>query len=303
MKLVLITGGFGYIGGSISLALSRRGYAVHLYDDGSCSEVSLDRCRALGTTQFTKASVLDQGTLARTIHNLNPSALIHCAGLKSVSESELNPSAYWEVNVGGTMTVCRAWQDRGRVVFSSSASIYEYLDTDKPISETREIKPISVYGKTKAFAETVLGANSVALRYFNPAGAYEDIVSTNKRSLNLFDVIRNNKGPVNICGGDYETKDGTCVRDYIHIEDLVEAHIWALEKPELAHRAYNVGTGVGTSVKEIVTAMGREYSTGERRGGDVASLVADSSRAALEGFSCKKTIEDIIASELESKNK
>lgn len=302
MKRVLITGGFGYIGGSISLALSQRGYEVHLYDDGSRSEVSLARCHALGTTQFTKASILDQYSLVETFRNFNPDALIHCAGLKSVAESEIKKDEYWQVNVKGTKQVCEVWANRGRLIFSSSASIYRtYSDSISPISELRAFEPLSVYGKTKAAAENFLGRNSVALRYFNPAGTYEGIVSTNKRSENLFDVLRNKDGLMSIYGGDYPTPDGTCVRDYIHIEDLVEAHIWALEKVKHDHWAYNVGTGTGTSVKEILTAMEREYEISNRRTGDVDSLIADPSRAREAGFTCKKTIEDIIASELESK--
>lgn len=303
---VLITGGFGYIGGSISKALSKRGYEVHLLDNGETSEVSQERCDFLGASSYTRGTILNQHTIENILDWFAPDELIHCAGLKSVSEGETNSAAYWETNVGGTYTLCRAWADRGRMVFSSSASVYGNVDSweGKPVFETARVNPVSVYGKTKSNAEILMGNNAVILRYFNPAGVYEGITSTDMNSGNLFDVLRTTESRLRINGGDWPTKDGTCVRDYIHIEDLVNAHIWALEKPWTGSKeVYNVGTGKGTSVKEIMEAMDRSYDIVGRRAGDVASLVASVQKITSEGFTCKKTIEDIIASELESRNK
>lgn len=304
MKRVLITGGFGYIGGSISLALSKRGYAVYLLDNGACSEVTAVRALKLGAHGYLKGDVLNESDLTRTLRNFNPHSLIHCAGLKSVAEGQSNPKDYWGVNVGGTFNVCKAWGNRGRLVFSGSASVYGSHLGAEPIPDNWDVDPVSVYGQTKACAEKLLPANAVSLRYFNPAGVYAGVVSTNKASGNLFDVIRNTKGTINVYGDDWPTPDGTCVRDYIHIEDLVEAHIWALDTPlAWGGRTYNIGTGKGTSVKQIMDAMNLDYTIAPRRDGDVPSLVAGVRRATADGFTCKKTIEDIIASELESKNK
>lgn len=297
MKKVLVTGGLGYIGSAVYKALVEKGHRVSILGTNSARYGTVPIIPA--DVEYIQGDIMDLKSIEKALDKANPDALVHCAGLKGVAESESNPKNFWGLNVGGTVNVAKAWGNRGRLVFTSSASVYA-PSTDSKLSEYAKVDPTSTYGRTKLVAEGQLGSNSVSLRCFNPAGIVAGVKKNELMSGNLFDVIRRTEGILKVMGGDFNTPDGSSVKDYIHIDDVAAAHVWAIENPDLNYRFYNIGTGIGTSVIKIMNLMNREYEVLPRRTGDVASWVSDSSGAKAEGFECKKTIEDIIASELES---
>ena len=240
--------------------------------------------------------------------------VIHLAGKKSVAESMRSPANYWHENVVGMFALLSAMHKRcSRLVFSSSASVYGNPVTPT-VSETSPTYPLSPYGLTKLVGEQMLDSmsdasnlNYVALRYFNVVGAQNETCADTSRD-NLvpiaFDAINGNRPPV-VFGTDYDTKDGSCVRDYVHVIDIAEAHVAAVERLEkyATRDVYNVGTGVGTSVLEMLQIIGnvtdirRKPIVIDRRSGDASSAVADVAKIKRGlGWSSRFSVEEAVES-------
>lgn len=321
---VLVTGGAGYIGSHTLVELLGQGHDALVVDDFSNgSPVALERVRGLtnGRLDVEQADVRDAGRLTPILQAYRPDAVIHFAGLKSVGESERRPVDYWDVNVGGTTALLRAMDAAGtrKVIFSSSATVYgepQYL----PYDEDHPIRPASVYGQTKAVAEQVLtgwarateGAAAILLRYFNPVGAHasarmgEDPAGVPENLMPfLAQVAAGRRDSLRIWGDDWPTPDGTGVRDYVHVTDLARAHVAALDHADRvtgAH-AFNVGTGRGTSVREMLGAFERavgrplSHEVHPRRPGDIAEMQADSAKAEREmGWRARMGVDDMVRS-------
>lgn len=305
---VLLTGGLGYIGSHVCVALMERGYDVVVLDNLSNCELSvLDGIRRIvgKAPTFLEADVRDRVALAR-VFAAHPSlgAVMHFAALKAVGESVAQPLAYYDNNVTGSLSLLSAMQNAGvrQIVFSSSATVYG-ANAAVPITEAEKISPINPYGHTKATVEQILLDLHSAdpswrvgiLRYFNPAGAHlSGLIGEYPRGTpnNLFpyiaQVASGTRAALKVFGQDYPTVDGTGVRDYIHVTDLATGHISALEY--LAHNKEplicNLGRGQGHSVMEVIRAFeqacGRtiKYEITPRRPGDAATVYASATRAA-----------------------
>lgn len=303
---VLLTGGLGYIGSHTAAALIAAGHAPVLLDNLANAGVDvLDRIAAAAGARppFVHADVRDTDTVARVLVDHRVDAVIHFAGLKAVGESVRVPLAYFDVNVGGALSLLRAMEVTGvrKFIFSSSATVYgtpQYL----PIDEAHGTSAVSPYGRTKLQIEEILadvaaagGWRMLALRYFNPVGAHPSGLlgeRPNGTPNNLMpfvaQVAAGERPYVEIFGDDYDTPDGTGVRDYIHVMDLAEGHVAALARFAVdapGFETFNLGTGQGYSVREMIAAfaaaVGREIPARvvARRPGDVASCYADPARA------------------------
>jgi UDP-glucose-4-epimerase GalE len=318
---VLVTGGAGYIGAHTAKALYEEGYFPVVFDD-----LSLGFREAVRWGAFVHGDIRDAGAVAETIEAHGVKTVIHFAGLIEVGRSVARPDLFWDINVAGTISLLAAMRGRGvdRLVFSSSAAVYGQggpqgkrgpLET---IPEDAPKAPASPYGDTKLACEWMIqaecrayGLSAVALRYFNAAGADPtgEIGEAHDPETHLIPLaIAAGLGhgkPLTVFGDDFDTPDGACLRDYIHVSDLAAAHVAAV-KVELSAGAFepvNVGTGQGRSVFEVVDAVGRAlgkpvpYSVGARRAGDPPSLVADPSRAkALLGWSAQGSgLDQIVA--------
>lgn len=311
---VLVIGGAGYIGSHTCKALSQAGYLPIVLD----SLVS-------GYKQFVKwgpliqADMTDAQTLDALIAAYSPVAVLHFASFINVGESVQNPQKYYDNNVIKSLQLLALLKERGldKVVFSSTAALYGN-PAYTPIPETHPLAPINPYGMTKYAIEKALqdysvayGSRYVALRYFNAAGADPElevgeahVPETHLIPLVLHAVL-GTRPPVTLFGQDYQTPDGTCIRDYIHVTDLAQAHVKALEyllagNPSIA---MNLGTGQGYSVAEVVDAVKRvtqkevPHVYGPRRAGDPAILVADPSLAkkTLQWQPTRSNLETIVA--------
>lgn len=303
---VFVTGGAGYIGSHTLVGLLSAGHDVCVYDNfDNSSPVSLTRVRQLTNRDMTlvEADVRDDDALTRALLDFVPDAVVHFAGLKAVGESSDIPLRYYQTNVTGTMNLLGAMDAAGctRIVFSSSATVYgeaRYL----PFDEDHPIAPTNPYGRTKAMAESVIRdwalatpkASAALLRYFNPVGAHESgRIGEDPQDIpnNLMPFVAQvavgRRARLSIFGDDYDTRDGTGERDYIHVVDLAAAHLAALEYSAGATgcEAINIGTGQGITVKELVAAY--EAACGHpiaaeiapRRPGDVASSYAATTKA------------------------
>jgi UDP-glucose 4-epimerase len=306
-RTVLLTGATGYIGSHTWLALLDAGHAVVGVDDFSNSSPEvLERIERLTghPPVFERADVCDQPALLGLFSRHSPDAVVHFAARKAVGESVARPLDYYANNLGGLFSVCQAMQQAGcwRMVFSSSATVYGLPDR-LPISEDAALGATNPYGQTKLMGETVLRDlmasdkrwKVATLRYFNPVGAHpsgligEDPRGTpNNLMPYVAQVAVGRRDFLQVFGNDYDTVDGTGVRDYIHVSDLAEGHVAALRYLFDAGLSLtvNLGTGRGYSVLEVVKAYaqasGREiaYQVGPRRLGDVAACYADASLAA-----------------------
>jgi UDP-glucose 4-epimerase/UDP-arabinose 4-epimerase len=296
---VLVTGGAGYIGAHTAKSLQNRGYVPIVYDNFSSGYREAVRWGPL-----VQGEIRDARALADTITAYGVKAVIHFAGLIEVGRSVAKPDLFWEENVAGTASLLVAMRDCGvgRLVFSSSAAVYGQSGRGplEAISESAPKAPASPYGDTKLACEWMIeaqcrayGLTGVALRYFNAAGADTSGLigeahepETHLIPLAIAAALGDGKA-LTVFGDDFDTPDGTCLRDYIHVSDLAEAHVAALEANFAAgaFEAVNVGTGQGASVFDVVRAVARAvghsvpHSVGPRRGGDPPSLVADPSRA------------------------
>jgi len=303
MKKIFVTGGAGYIGSHTCVELLEAGYEVRVYDNlSNASEEALRRVEEITgrSLEFVRGDIRDEALLKEALEGSD--AVIHFAGLKAVGESVAKPLEYYDNNVHGTLCLLRAMDDRGirRLVFSSSATVYgdpEYL----PLTESHPLRTTNPYGQTKLVIEEILRDLYRAdprwaiaiLRYFNPVGAHpsgrigEDPQGIPNNLMPFITQVAVGKRPyLSVFGDDYETPDGTGVRDYIHVVDLARGHLKALEKLEaLGCEAINLGTGKGYSVLEVVDAFakasGREvpYRIMPRRPGDIAACYADPSKA------------------------
>jgi len=294
MPKVLVTGGAGYIGSNTAQLLVRRGYRIVVVDD-----LSRGHQHNAGGFPFHRLNVLDTAALADLLVREQVDAVVHFAAYISVGESTEKPALYFANNSGGTLSLLNAMAQAQvkHLVFSSTAAVYG-TPALVPIPEDAPFAPVSPYGESKVMVERVLAwlgrysdLRSITLRYFNACGAdpeselgEEHDPETHLIPL-LLKAVASGK-PITIFGDDYDTPDGTCVRDYIHVADLAEAHVLALENllQGGGSDAFNVGTGTGHSVKEVVRAVeevtGRPvpFAMGPRRAGDPAVLVANSDK-------------------------
>jgi UDP-glucose-4-epimerase GalE len=308
----LVTGGAGYIGSHTVRALHAAGRDVVVLDS-----LELGREEAVLGAPLVVGDISDAALVQKTCRDHGVTALVHFAAYKSVGESMATPSKYWHNNVDGTVTLVEAAiaAGVGEVVFSSSCSVYG-TPAAVPVDETAPIAPESVYAESKATVERILGwygvthgLRAVSLRYFNAAGASFDarIGEDWTFSVNLVPLVMKavlGAGPpVKVFGTDYPTPDGTCIRDYIHVDDLAGAHLEALD--HLARggttTAVNVGTGVGSSVLEVLAATadvaGRDVPhelVGRRPGDPVATFADPASGQALLGWSARYGLTEII---------
>jgi UDP-glucose 4-epimerase len=316
---VLLTGATGYIASHTWLALQAAGFRVVAVDDFSNSSPEvLKRVQQLSgkSAVFMRASVCDKAATASLFTAHRPDAVVHFAALKSVGESVATPLAYYANNLGGLLNVCEAMRVSGcrRFVFSSSATVYGAPE-QLPIREDAALCATNPYGQTKLMGETILrdlqasdpSWKVATLRYFNPVGAHESgLIGEDPRGTpnNLMPYVAQvavgRRAALQVFGNDYDTADGTGVRDYIHVCDLAEGHVAALRYlfDSAASITVNLGTGKGHSVLEVLQsyarACGRElpHVVAPRRQGDVAACYADATRAAeLLGWRARLDLE------------
>ncbi|MFT7685222.1 MAG: UDP-glucose 4-epimerase [Candidatus Azotimanducaceae bacterium] len=319
---ILLAGGAGYIGSHTAIELIGAGHEIIVVDNlSNSSETSIKRVEKIanGKIIFYKKDLLNLSDIEEIFKTEKIDAVIHFAGLKAVGESVSNPLDYYHCNINTSINLCRVMLKYGvnRLVFSSSATVYGE-PTEMPISEqTPIIDATNPYGRTKLIIEKILEdvchANSdfhvVRLRYFNPGGAHksgEIGEDPNGTPNNLLPFITQTaigkRDELTVFGDDYPTPDGTCIRDYIHIEDLARGHLAAIEKlatnPGLV--SYNLGTGTGYSVLDIINAFEKAndiklpIKMGPRRPGDIPESYTDASLAKNElGWQAEKNIEDI----------
>ena len=309
---VLVTGGAGYIGSHTVRLLRERGYDVVVLDS-----LEYGYRAAVGDTPFVQGNISDEALLGKVFEDYHVEAVIHFAAYKAPGESMEQPERYFENNVCGTLKLLEAMQRSGvrYMVFSSTCAVYGTPST-LPVSESNELHPESPYGESKLMVEQMLkwfdvchGLRSVSLRYFNAAGAAFDgtIGEDPRRTLNLIPLVMQaatgQRPVVKVFGTDYPTPDGTAIRDYIHVMDLADAHIKALEylmagKPSTV---FNLGTGTGSSVQEVINTAKRvsevdipvEY-TG-RRPGDPVAVYADNTKAREQlGWNPQYGLEEIV---------
>ncbi len=320
---ILVTGGAGYIGSHACVELLNAGYEVVVVDNLSNSkEESIKRIQEITgkPLKFYKADLLDREALDKIFNECRINSVMHFAGLKAVGESVSIPLKYYYNNITGTLILCEIMKKHGvrNLVFSSSATVYG--DPHKvPISEDFPLSATNPYGRTKLMIEDILRDlytaqkewNIAILRYFNPVGAHvsgkigEDPNGIPNNLVPYITQVAIGKlKELSVYGNDYPTADGTGVRDYIHVVDLVLGHLKALEKLQTNPGVvtYNLGTGRGFSVLEMVKAFskasGREipYRISGRRPGDIAECYADPSKAANElGWRAEKSIEEMCA--------
>ncbi|UKJ83549.1 UDP-glucose 4-epimerase GalE (plasmid) [Priestia megaterium] len=318
---ILVTGGAGYIGSHTCLELLNAGYEIVVIDNLSNSKLeALKRISELSKKdfQFYQADLLDKMTLEKVFLKNNIEAVIHFAGLKSVGESIEVPLHYYHNNVTGTLNLCQTMERYNvkKMIFSSSANVYGVPER-VPITEASPLSAINPYGRTKLIIEEILrdlyGSDnswSIALlRYFNPIGAHEsgrlgedpnDIPNNLMPYINQVAIGKRDK--LNVFGNDYDTHDGTGVRDYIHVVDLAKGHLKALEMviPTKGIDAFNLGTGTGYSVLDLIkgyenaTSKKIPYTFAHRRPGDVDKSYADVDKAnKILGWKALKSLEDM----------
>ena len=319
---ILITGGAGYIGSHTLLDLLSADHEALVVDNFSNSNPkALDRVCELTNRNFDLAEgdVRDLSTISAKIEAFKPEAVIHFAGLKAVGESTEFPLRYYDHNVNGSLSLLRAMDSVGcrNIVFSSSSTVYgdpEYL----PYDENHRLSPANPYGRTKLFVEEILkdwaatgDKSAVLLRYFNPVGAHssgrigEDPWGIpNNLVPFVSQVAVGRREKLQVFGNDYDTRDGTGVRDYIHVSDLASAHVAAVKYAATTKgaEAINIGTGNGSSVLEVVKSFEKAagkpipYEIAPRRAGDIGEYYADASKAKkLLSWQAKYTLDDMCA--------
>ena len=310
MTKVLVTGGAGYIGAHVAAELLNEGYSVRIYDDFSNG---LHKRVDGKFRDIVEGDILDREKLLQAMQGVD--AVIHLAAKKAVEESVKNPLKYYENNVGGTLNLLAAMSAKGvkTIVFSSSAAVYLPNDKDA-VEETDPTVPLSPYGATKLLSEELISSvgnaekiSHVSLRYFNVVGsAIPEFGDNSKDNLvpKVFLALKSGKRP-EIYGSDYPTPDGTCIRDYIHVQDLAKAHVAALKKAEsgFTSAVYNVGSGKGYSVREMMNqisqTLGKDINPQESpaRAGDSPKLIASIKKIEQElGWKPTATLKEMIDS-------
>jgi UDP-glucose 4-epimerase len=296
---VLLTGGAGYVGSACFRAFRRKGVEAFVFDD-----LSEGHAAAVEPDRLDLGDLRDTESVARVLRDRDITHVVHFAAKTSVPESIKDPSGYWSTNVDGSRSLLEAMRSTGvaRIVFSSTAAVYAH-GLDRPIRETDTIKPATPYGTSKLAVEHLLqgyaegyGFGAIALRYFNACGADADgrHGEAHRQETHVIPLILQTalgqRSSFKVYGDRRPTPDGTCIRDFISVRDLAEAHFLALGKLELGSMAaHNLGSGTGTSVRELLTATAQlsgnlvPHSVEAERPGDPAILVADiaSASAAL----------------------
>ena len=324
MKKILVTGGIGYIGSHTSVELLNAGYDIVIIDNLSNSKIEVvDKIKQITGKDFKfyNEDVRNEKELDKIFKEENIDAVIHFAGLKAVGESVEKPILYYQNNLESTLSLCKVMNRYNvkKLVFSSSATVYGSQDV-LPIKETASLSTTNPYGSTKLFIEYILDDiyksdndwSVIKLRYFNPVGAHESgLIGEDPNGIpnNLMPyvskVAMKELPYLNVFGDDYKTKDGTGVRDYIHVVDLARGHIKALEYIDNNKGciAVNLGTGVGYSVLDIVKAYEKvngidvPYKIAPRRDGDIAECFADPTKAReLLNWKAEKDLDDMVKS-------
>lgn len=320
-ETILVTGGAGYIGSHTSIALAERGLRVVIVDDlSNSSPVAVERIAALSGQEaaFHRVDLTDAEALGQVFAEHPISAVVHFAGLKAVGESVEKPLAYYRNNLVSTLNLLDAMAEAGvhDLVFSSSATVYGEPEV-LPLPEDARIAPTNPYGRTKAIIEDMcrdLAASDPRwrislLRYFNPVGAHPSgLIGEDPRGIpnNLvpfvMQVAVGRRDRVRVFGDDWDTPDGTGVRDYIHVVDLARGHLAALDHLSDGCEAFNLGTGSGSSVLEViktvenVTGQAVPYEIVDRRDGDIATSLADPSKANERlGWRADRSLEAMLA--------
>lgn len=294
---ILVTGGAGYIGGTVSRVLIDAGHSVTIYDNLCHSRKS-----ALpGTAEFVQGDLANRDLLEATLTAGKFHGVMHFAALIEAGESMQKPGIYFRNNTAGTLTLLEAMRATGhdRLVFSSTAACYGEPEKT-PITEDAKLQPTNAYGESKLLAEHILrwfhqihGLRYASLRYFNVAGAISGYGESHEPESHLIplvlDVALGRRPSIKIFGSDYPTPDGTCIRDYIHVKDLTDAHLLALNALETSGRLiYNIGNGQGFTVRQVIDSVrrvtGKAIPVEEqpRRPGDPAVLVASSEKIKRE---------------------
>lgn len=320
---VLVTGGAGYIGSHTCVVLLEKGHDVVIVDNlCNSKKESLNRIKTLTgkDVTFYEEDVCDKAALRKIFTAEKIDAVIHFAGLKAVGESVALPFKYYENNLVSTLSLVDVMKEFGvnNIIFSSSATVYGD-PASVPISEDFPLSTTNPYGTTKLFIERILtdiaatdkDFNPILLRYFNPVGAHESGLMgedpngiPNNLVPYITQTIVGKRDCISVFGGDYPTKDGTGVRDYIHVVDLAEGHVAAIEKyvrePNCGLQIYNLGSGEGYSVLDIINAFSKAcgkdipYKIVDRRPGDIAECYANPSKAYEDlGWKVQKTLDNI----------
>ncbi|WP_299673355.1 UDP-glucose 4-epimerase GalE [uncultured Tenacibaculum sp.] len=327
MKKILVTGGLGFIGSHTAVELQNSGFDVIIIDD--LSNARIEVLENIGkitgkVPEFFQLDLKSKAQVTSFFENNHVDGIIHFAAFKAVGESVQKPLDYYENNIGSLVYILQEMRDRNlnNFIFSSSCTVYGQAD-ELPITENAPIKPAeSPYGNTKQIGEEIIqdsckanGLNAIALRYFNPIGAHES-AKIGELPLgvpqNLIPYVTQTAAGIreqlSIFGDDYDTSDGTAIRDYIHVVDLAKAHIAALnrllhQKNETAFEVFNVGTGKGSSVLEIVKAFEKatnqnlNYKIVERRAGDITAAYADTNIANEKlNWQTEKSLEEALLS-------
>lgn len=316
--MILVTGGAGYIGSHCVLALLKEGFAVHIFDNFSTGhKETVETLKKYGTLTYSEGDLQNKTDIKKVFENNKIDAVVHFAAFSQVGESVKNPQKYYQNNVCGTLNLLEAMleNDVKKIVFSSTAATYgEPVYT--PIDENHPQLPINPYGQTKLMIERIMddydkayGLKSVRLRYFNVAGADSEgrIGEWHNPETHLVpNILKSSFGDgktFEMYGDDYDTKDGTCVRDYINVEDLAQAHILALKYLNNGGETnfFNLGTQEGTTVQEVFDVceqvIGKSIPVKKmpRREGDPAILVADNTKAKNElGWEPKNSFEHSV---------
>lgn len=323
MKTVLVTGGLGYIGSHTVVELLKRDFNVVVVDNLSNSKADVkSRIEQISGKSFVfeQMDIRDTSDLRLVFQKNAPDAVIHFAAFKAVGESVEKPLEYYDNNVGGLISLLRVMRSEGckKMVFSSSCTVYGDTRISPVTEDTPRVEAASPYGNTKIIAEDLLKDVSkaddfqvVSLRYFNPVGAHESALIgelplgvPNNLVPYVTQTAAGLREQLTIFGGDYATPDGTCIRDYIHVSDLAEAHVMAIDflgKNAPEFEVFNLGTGTGHSVLEVVKAFERvnhlklNYRIGPRRPGDVEQIWANTDKAEkVLGWKSKKNLEEMM---------
>ena len=320
-KKIFITGGAGYVGSHTCVELLRSKHDLMVYDDlSNSSKEAIRRVELLTNCKLPLiiGDIRNTELLHNAISEFQPDSVIHFAGLKAVGQSVIDPLSYYDVNVFGSINLLKAMNGAGcnEIVFSSSATVYGELN-EPPFTESMSVSPTSPYGRTKLIFENILqdwvnsneAHRSVILRYFNPVGAHASgILGEDPKDIpnNLMPLIvqvaQKKRMALSIYGSDYNTRDGTGERDYIHVTDLAKGHLKAIDNIDKLQRLQilNLGSGNSTTVRELIDTFEKSNNVTvpqrlvERRSGDVAKSFADPNLAKrLIGFECNKTLEEM----------
>ena len=321
MRKIIVTGGAGYIGSHTVVELFNAGYTPIIIDNlCNTSQQNINGIEKIigKSIRWHNIDCTNKKAMSQAISEEGMiKGAIHFAAYKSVEESVQNPEKYYNNNLGSleVLLQCMVENNIKHIIFSSSCTVYGMPDI-LPVDETSALKePESPYGRTKQLCEKMLlksNCNSVALRYFNPIGSHQSALigdcSTDKAS-NLVPIITETaigkREKITIFGDDYDTPDGTCIRDYIHVVDLAKSHVLALDfiSSNIGHHKFNVGTGIGISVMEAITVFEKtnnikiNYTIGNRRNGDIEQIFANCSLIESQlGWKAQESLEEAMKS-------